>query len=121
MTVFPSPEIATDTPCQALPVAPVPMSLFPCCTQTPPIRLKIEEPPPPALSAPPPMIAVLPSVDRETETPCREGYTASVARSLLPIWLHTPPTLSYAQAAPLAPWAAYPPTSATLPPPKIET
>src|SRR3982074_1029706 len=37
--VLPSAESATDMPWRALPTAPTPTSLLPCCVQTPPLRV----------------------------------------------------------------------------------
>ena len=49
MAVLPSADSATDMPWRALPTAPVPTSLLPCCVQTPPLRVNTH-----AASRPPP-------------------------------------------------------------------
>src|SRR5262245_38555481 len=90
MAVLPSPDNATDRPWSPDPTAPVPTSLLPCCVQTPLLRVKTHAAPVKLLSVPPPIMAVLPSPDSETETPCADP-TAPVPTSLLPCCVHTVP------------------------------
>src|ERR1043166_2029175 len=67
--VFPSADSETDTPCSAVPTAPVPNSFAPCWLQTPALRVYTHVAPAPILSLAPPTIAVFPSADSETEYP----------------------------------------------------
>src|SRR6266581_572877 len=76
MAVLPSPESATDMPWRALPAAPVPTSLFPCCLQTPPLRVNTHAP----SVRHPPIRAVLPSPDRATDIPWPSGTADSLGR-----------------------------------------
>ena len=66
IAVFPSPEIATETPCVAAPTAPVPTSLLPSCVHTAPFLTYIHAAPLSLLSNGPPTIAVFPSAEIET-------------------------------------------------------
>src|SRR6516225_3364920 len=70
MAVFPSPESDAEEPSCALRTAPVPTGFGPCWLHTPPERVKTHAAPAPPLSADPPTMAVFPSPDSETETPC---------------------------------------------------
>ena len=65
----PSVLSATEVPCQAAPVAPLPTSLFPCCVHVPPLRVYTQAAPALLLSAYPPTIAVLPSALTATDPP----------------------------------------------------
>src|SRR5882724_6015393 len=67
IAVFPSAESATELPWDALPNAPLPISLSPCWVHTPFARANIHAAPAPPLSCGPPIIAVFPSADSATE------------------------------------------------------
>src|SRR5262249_56438189 len=64
------------------------------------------------LSSGPPTIAVLPSEDNATETPCP---VPPVPTSLFPCWVHTPPLRVNTHAAPTPPLSLSPPKMAVLP------
>src|SRR5262249_16947724 len=68
--VLPSPDSATETPWPAAPTAPVPTSFSPCCIIVPPMRMNTHAAPMPASSSGPPVIAVFPSADTATASPC---------------------------------------------------
>src|SRR5580692_6908990 len=91
MAVLPSADSATEAPWPTIPPAPVPTSLLPCWVQTPPLRVKTHAAPRIELSSGPPTMAVLPSADSATETPCWAVPAAPVPTSLLPCWVQTPP------------------------------
>src|SRR5450759_983023 len=103
MAVLPSEERETDLPWNALPTAPVPTSLLPCCVHTPPERVNTHAAPAVPLSKYPPTIAVLPSAEMETDQPCFGIPTAPVPTSLLPCCVHTPPESVNTHAAPALP------------------
>ena len=67
--VFPSALMATPTPCCAIPVAPDPTSLLPCCAHVSPLRVKTQAAPVLPLSTGAPKIAVLPSALMDTLHP----------------------------------------------------
>src|SRR5450759_206664 len=121
MAVLPSEEREIDWPCAALPTAPVPTSLLPCCVHTPPERVNTHAAPAVPLSKDPPTMAVLPSEEMETEEPCRAAPTAPVPTSLLPCCVHTPPERVHTHAAPAPLLSKYPPTMAVLPSNERET
>src|SRR5262249_55030062 len=81
MAVLPSADSATEVPCWALPIAPVPTNLLPCWLQTPPLRVKTQAAPTPELlpalklSSGPPTMAVLPSPDSAADRPCMASPT----------------------------------------------
>ena len=60
-------------------------------------------------------MAVLPSADSATETPCLAFPTAPVPTSLLPCWVQTPPLRVKTHAAPTYELSKGPPTMAVLP------
>ena len=68
--VLPSAERDTEVPWNAAPTASEPTSLGPCWVQAPPLRVQIHTAPAELLSPNPPTMAVLPSAERDTETPC---------------------------------------------------
>jgi hypothetical protein len=68
--VFPSEERETELAWRGVPLAPFPMSLSPCWLQAPPARVNTHAAPSPVLSFGPPTIAVFPSVEIETDSPC---------------------------------------------------
>src|SRR5262249_46152246 len=68
-----------------------------------------------ALSVYPPTMAVFPSADNATETPCVAAPAALVPTSLAPCWLHTPALRVYTHAAPALALSVYPPTMAVSP------
>ena len=90
IAVFPSAERETDLPCCALPIAPLPTSLLPCCVHTPAERVKTHAAPALLLSRYPPTKAVFPSAERQTELPCHEIPVAPLPANLLPCCVHTP-------------------------------
>src|SRR5271166_551949 len=92
MAVLPSEESETKLPCWAAPLAPVPTS-FPSWAHEPapppppgPLRLYTHAAPCPLVSPGPPTMAmaVLPSVESETERPCCAAPLAPVPTSLGP-------------------------------------
>src|SRR5215469_1437023 len=91
IAVLPSAESATEYPCSAPPIAPVPTSLGPCWVHVPPLRIKTHAAPVVELSSFAPTMAVSPSAESATEVPWRAYPTAPVPTSLLPCWRHTPP------------------------------
>src|SRR5262249_60559709 len=111
MAVSPSADSATDMPWQAFPTPPVPTSLFPCCVQTPLLRLNTQAAPVFPLSDHPPTIAVLPSADSATDMPWRALPTAPVPPNWFPCRLQPPPLRLNTQH----PSARHPPTMAVLP------
>src|SRR5438309_1502711 len=86
MAVFPSAERDTETPCAAFPTAPEPTNLAPCCVQTPPLLVQTHAAPAALLSRFPPTMAVLPSAERDPETPCAAFPTAPVPNNFGPCW-----------------------------------
>src|SRR5271168_4922509 len=68
--VLPSADSATEKPCWASRLAPLPTSLLPCGVHTPPLRVNTHAAPALELSSGPPTMAVLPSADSATEKPC---------------------------------------------------
>src|SRR4029078_9593865 len=80
MAVLPSPDNATTMPWRALPASPVPTSLLPCCAHASPTRVNIHAP----SVRHPPRIAVLPSAESATDTPCPGDSFDSAALRLLP-------------------------------------
>jgi hypothetical protein len=88
MAVLPSADSATEMPCWAFPIAPVPTSLIPWWLQTPLLWVKTQVAPTPVpaleLSSGPPTMAVLPSPDSATETPCWAFPTAPAPTSFDP-------------------------------------
>jgi len=90
MAVLPSSDSATEMPWAAFPTAPVPASLLRCWVQTPLLRVKTHAAPLSTLSADPPTMAVLPSAESATETPCLAFPTAPLPTSFLPCWVQTP-------------------------------
>src|SRR5271170_259109 len=121
MAVLPSTDRATELPCSKAPTAPVPVSLPPSWVQTPPLLAKTQAAPRPPLSLGPPEMAVLPSADRATETPCSAFPTAPVPTNLLPCWVQVPPLLVKTQAAPVFELSPSPPKMAVLPSPDSAT
>src|SRR5450759_773329 len=115
MAVLPSAERDTEAPCKALPTAPEPTSLGPCWVQTPPLRVQTHAAPTLLLSAYPPTMAVLPSVERDTDQPCSAVPTAPEPTSFGPGWVQTPPLLVQTHAAPTPPLSTSPPTMAVVP------
>src|SRR5215470_2248992 len=100
MAVLPSADSATELPCAAGPLAPMPTSLLPCWVNTPPLRVNTHAAPAPELSQGPPTTAVLPSADSATELPWKAIALAPVPTSLLPCWVHIPPLRVNTHAAP---------------------
>ena len=115
MTVFPSPDSATEEPWNEA-TAPVPTSLLPCWLHAPPERVNTHAAPALPLSFGPPTMTVFPSPDSATEEPWNEA-TAPVPTSLLPCWLHAPPERVNTHAAPAAVLVLSPgpPTMAVFP------
>src|SRR5664280_2873962 len=105
MAMLPSADIATDLPCWAGPLAPVPTSVLPCCDHTPPLRVYTHAAPTPGfgeVSKYPPPIAVFPSPEIATEVPWSAAPPAMPEpTSLLPCCVHTPPLRVNTHAAPL--------------------
>jgi hypothetical protein len=92
MAVFPSPEIETESPCCALPMAPVPTSLA-CWLHTPCERVYTHAAPAILLSRGPPTMAVFPSLEIETESPCATPCSAlpmAPVPTSLACWLNCP-------------------------------
>src|SRR5215472_3449276 len=69
MAVFPSPDSEMDRPCSDAPTAPVPTS-FACWLHTPSARVYTHAAPALLSSRNPPTIAVFPSPESATDTPC---------------------------------------------------
>src|SRR5262249_52333244 len=113
--VFPSADSATDHPWAAGPTSPVPTSLAPCWLHTPALRVYTHAAPTSLLSANPPTIAVFPSADSATASPCGAAPTAPVPTSLAPCWLHPPALRVYPHAAPVLLKSLAPPTIAVFP------
>jgi hypothetical protein len=81
--VLPSAETATEVPCPAFPVAPVPTSFSPCWVQAPALRVKTHVAPEvPSFCEP--TIAVLPSADSATPVPWKPALAAPVSTSFGP-------------------------------------
>src|SRR6266446_4569270 len=76
MAVFPSPESDTEKPWCAMPTASVPTSFVPCWVHIPPERVYTHAAPATLLSKGPPTMAVFPSAESDTETPCSAMPTA---------------------------------------------
>src|ERR1700704_4608007 len=129
MAVLPSAESATEAPCRALPTAPEPTSLGPCCIQTPPLLVQIHAAPtalrqqgaPEVLSALPPMMAVAPSAESATDAPWAALPTAPEPTSFPPCCVQTPPVLVQIHAAPAKLSSQGPLTMAVLPSAESET
>src|SRR5258706_6734820 len=115
IAVSPSEESATEKPCCAAPVAPVPTSFAPCCVQTPAFLVNTQAAPTLVLSRYPPRIAVLPLEERATETPRAAAPVSPVPTSFAPCCVQTPALLVKTHAAPAFPLSAGPPTRAVLP------
>jgi hypothetical protein len=98
MAVLPSPERATDVPWSLFQpnalTEPVPTSLSPCWVQTPLLRVKTHAAPTYELSPGPPRMAVLPSLERATDSPWplppNPSPTQPVPTSLSPCWVQAP-------------------------------
>src|SRR5450759_5272382 len=101
-------------------MAPEPTSLGPWVQRTP-LLVQTHAAPAPAFAAIPPMMAVLPSVERDTEEPCEAFPNSPEATSLLPCGLQTTPVLVQTHAAPAPLLSPYPPTMAVLPSPERDT
>src|SRR6266404_2583499 len=101
MAVFPSPESDTEKPWCAMPTASVPTSFVPCWVHIPPERVYTHAAPAALLSPRPPTMAVFPSPESDTETPCIAMPTASVPTSFVPCWVHTLPERVYTHPAPV--------------------
>ena len=101
--VLPSPDNATESPCEALPIAPLPLSFAPCCVQVEPLRVNTKAAPAPALSLGAPIRDVLPSVDSATEAPCLALADAPLPTSFVPCWVQVPPLRVNTQTAPASP------------------
>src|ERR1039457_4653916 len=84
MAVLPSAERDTEPPCRASHEAPEPTSLVPCWVQTPPLLVQTHAAPALLLSLGPPTMAVLPSAESDTETPCPALPTAPVPTNFGP-------------------------------------
>ncbi len=69
MAVLPSPDSATDPPCSASPIAPLPTSFGPCWLHTPELLVKTHAAPVLLLSSATPAMAVLPSAETATTVP----------------------------------------------------
>src|SRR5450830_1504687 len=115
MAVLPSAERDTEKPCLAIPTAPEPTSLVPCWVQTPALLVQTHAAPALLLSTYPPTMAVLPSAERDTETPWLAVPTAPEPTSLVPCWVQTPALLVQTHAAPATLLSPGPPTMAVLP------
>src|SRR6202167_6137526 len=112
----PSPDKANDVPCPAVPAAPVPTSLLPCCVHAPPERANTQAAPAFELSPGPPISAVLPSPDRAAEAPCdTAGPEAPAPTSLTPCCVQALPERVNTQAAPAVELSCGPPVRAVLP------
>jgi hypothetical protein len=90
MAVFPSPDSATDQPCDAPPMF-LPTSFSPCWLHTPRAErvnthAALTKPP---LSEGPPTMAVFASADSATEKPC-SARPMVLPTSFWPCCLHTP-------------------------------
>src|SRR5450759_1741779 len=68
MAALPSKERDTELPCRAFPTAPEPTSLV-CWVQALPLLVQTHAAPTAPLSPDPPTMAVLPSAERDTESP----------------------------------------------------
>src|SRR3984893_1930492 len=119
--MLPSTASATDAPCWVQ-TPPVAASLWPCCVQTPLLRVNTQAAPAaPApnrsdgLSPGPPRMAVLPSAESATDVPCRALPTAPLPTSFLPCCFQTSPLRANTHAVPVLLASDQPPTIAVLP------
>src|SRR3984893_17758130 len=119
--MLPSTASATDAPCWVQ-TPPVAASLWPCCVQTPLLRVNTQAAPAaPApnrsdgLSPGPPRMAVLPSAESATDVPCRALPTAPLPTSFLPCCFQTSPLRANTHAVPVLLASAHAPTMAVLP------
>src|SRR5258708_23340362 len=116
ITVFPSPEIATDHPWCPIPTPPEPTSLGPCWLHTLPLRVYTHAAPVWLLSRYPPTIAVFPSAEIATEYPWfMFGPTPSLPTSLCPCCVHTAADCVKTHAAPVPLLSALPPMIIVVP------
>ena len=99
----------------------MPVSLGPCWLHMPPERVNAQAAPTPEASPGPPIIAVLPSAERDTDEPCLEAIEAPDPYNLLPCWLQLPAVRTNTQEDPLPPRSPSPPTMAVLPSAEIAT
>src|SRR5215471_1950485 len=114
--VLPSPETATEEPCDTLlPAAPAPVSLPPCWLQTPLERVNTHAAPEALLSLKPPSMKVFPSPDTLTAAPCCTLPAAPVPTSLLPCGDHTPLERVNTHTAPASLLSPLPPAMAVFP------
>src|ERR1700741_2236591 len=111
--VFPSPETATELPWSALPIEPVPTSFS--WVHPPPERVNTQDAPIFPLSPGPPTMAVLPSLESETEKPCNTGLPIALEPTNLDCWLHAPRERANTHTAPVAWPSDGPPIAAVSP------
>src|SRR5580765_1936999 len=119
MAVLPSPESATELPCCSMPTG-LPTS-FACWDHVSPLNANTHVAPRLPLSALPPTMAVFPSADIATETPCFAAPIAPVPTSFVPCWLHAPEVRVNIHAAPALLLSRLAPTMAAFPSPEIAT
>src|ERR1700680_3771531 len=92
--VSPLADRDTEMPCCLTPTVSEATSLFPCCVQTSPCLVQIQTAPTSLLSCGPPIMAVLPSAESATESPCCESNPpAPEPTSPGPCWVQPPPAL----------------------------
>src|SRR5262249_44051006 len=113
--VFPSADNPTPKPRLALPLAPVPVSLPPCCVHTPAVRVNTHAAPAKPLSNGAPIRPVLPSAERATSRPKPPMPTAPPPVSFPPCCVQTPAVRVKAQAAPTVPLSSGPPMRPVFP------
>src|SRR5664280_1696458 len=115
MAVLPSPERAADQPSEAFAVASEANSLVPCWLQLTPVLVQTHVAPMLPLSLGPPTMAVLPSPERATDTPCCADADTPEPTSFVPCGAQLTPVVVQIHAAPALPLSLDPPTMAVLP------
>src|SRR5579862_895507 len=113
--VFPSADRAALWPNRPLPISPLPVSLRPCCVQTPPERVNTQAAPTLPLSPGPPIRAVFPSADNATLLPNSPVPVSPLPVSLAPCCVQPPPERVNTHAAPTWLLSMKPPTRAVFP------
>ena len=119
---YPSAEKASEVPCFAAPVAPVPATLLPDCDQVLLLRVKVQKAPALELSPGPPIRTVLPSPEIATALPSLVSSPAiPVPNNLPPCCVQVAPLRVKIHAAPSPPSSLGPPMTAVFPSEEIAT
>src|SRR5580704_130299 len=109
-------ESATEKPCCAGSIAPLPCSLPPSWLQVLPERVNIHAAPSKEASPGPPSINVLPSPESPTQLPCsRKVPVLPVPISLPPCWFQVPPERVNTHVAPKLLLSPGPPSTSVFP------